>query len=144
MEYSAVESWFGQRSTCGAPIPHEDVATQFLRLKNRVPLYSLHFDGRGSLDETESAAGLDLIANFARQPASQKLRLVSREYRLADAEQNRRAAQARLDSLRSALHKRGIDAQRFEWTVLGSQNPPSKIETEIQRNLYSAIELQAQ
>jgi hypothetical protein len=42
------------------------------------------------------------------------------------------------------LQKRGIDAQRFDWIVLGSEKPPSRIETEIQRNLYSAIELQAQ
>ena len=144
MLYSSADSWFGQRSACGAQLPHEDVATQFLRLKHRLPLYALRFDVHGALVENESAAGLETIANFARQPSSQRLRLVSREYRLPDAETNRRAAKARLDSLRSVLQKRGIDAQRFEWAVLGSDNPPSKIETEIQRNLYSAIELQTQ
>ena len=144
MEYSSSESWFGERSQCTGPLPHQDVISEFVRWKHRVPLYSLHFDSRGALDEVSSAAGLEIIANFARQPVSQKLRLVSREYRFPDAEQNRRAAQARLDSLRAALQKRGIDAQRFEWSSPGSENPPSNIETEIQRNLYSAVELQAQ
>lgn len=143
IEYSAADSWFADRHPCGAAAPHEDVVTEFLRMKQRLPLYSLRFDENGALMENESAGGLDLLANFAQHPPSQRLRLVSREYRRPGAEQNRRTAQARLESLRSALQKRGIDARRFEWATLGSDNPPRPIETEIERTLYSTIELEA-
>jgi hypothetical protein len=93
--------------------------------------------------EKESEGELDLLANFARQPASQRFRLVSREYRLAAKEQNQQRAGARLESLRSAMQRRGIDVGRFDWAALGSDAPPEKIETEIQRNLYAVIELEA-
>lgn len=144
IEYSAADSWFGGKRTCDAAPHHADVVTEFLRMKHRLPLYSLRFDENGALMENESAGGLDLLANFAQHPPSQRLRLVSREYRRPGAEQNRRTAQARLESLRSALQKRGIDARRFEWSTLGSDNPPRPIETEIQRTLYSTIELETQ
>lgn len=143
-EYSSAESWFGEPAACGEMPKSQDVPVQFLRWKRRLPLFGLRFDDREILVESDSAAELDLLANFARQPSSQRLRLVSREYRQTNPEENRRVAQARLDSLRSALQKRGIDARRFDWESLGSDNPPAKIETEIQRNLYSAIELEAQ
>jgi F5/8 type C domain-containing protein len=144
MQYSAAESWFGERSKCEADLKTEDAAGRFLALKHRLPLYGLRFDDRGSLIDGESGAVLDLLANFARQPASHRLRLVSREYRLAAKDQNQQRAQARLDSLRAVLEKRGIDVRRFDWAALGSDAPPSKIETEIQRNLYGVIELEAQ
>jgi hypothetical protein len=142
-QYSAAESWFGERSKCAGEWKPEDVAERFLALKHRLPLYGLRFDDRGALIDAESGAALDLLANFARQPASHRLRLVSREYRFAAKDLNQQRAQARLDSLRAALQKRGIDAGRFDWAALGSDAPPSKIETEIQRNLYGVIELEA-
>ncbi|HSP13829.1 MAG TPA: discoidin domain-containing protein [Thermoanaerobaculia bacterium] len=142
-EYSAAESWFGERSKCAGEARSEEVPARFLALKHRLPLYGLHFDDQGALLEQDSAAALDLLANLARQPASQRFRLVSREYRLPGKEQNQQRSKARLDSLRSALEKRGIDARRFDWAALGSDAPPAKIEIEIQRNLYAVIELEA-
>lgn len=142
-EYMAAESWFGERTACGKETKPEDVPRRFLALTHRLPLYGLRFDDRGMLIESESESTLELLANFARQPASQRLRIVSREYRFAGKEQNQQLAKARLESLRSALQRRGIDVRRFDWAPLGSDAPPAKIETGIQRNLYAGIELEA-
>ncbi len=140
--YMAAESWFGERTACGRENQAENVPVRFLALKHRLPLYGLRFDDRGALIESGSEATLDLLANFARQPASQRLRIVSREYRFAEKGQNQQLANARLESLRSALQRRGIDVRRFDWAPLGSDAPPANIETGIQRNLYAGIALE--
>ena len=125
--YSAAESWFGDRSDCSPTPASEDVPSIFLQKNGRLPLYGL--------GETT----FDLLANYARQP--QRWRLVSRSFRLGSAEENRRRAKTRLDWLRDAVKKHGIDPARFDWVVLGSDNPPRKIENEIMRVLYDGIDL---
>jgi hypothetical protein len=113
-------------------------ATDFLSRAKRLPLYGLRFDANGTLDEANSAATLDLIA--ALPPRHYKL--VSRELRAGSPDGDRKRSQERLDALRAALQKRGVDAARFEWQAIGSDSPPRPIETEIERVLYGVIELQ--
>lgn len=137
--FSSAESWFGERSPC-APATRQsgNAATEFLQRAKRLPLYGLHFDENGALDETGSAATLDELARLARE---KRYRLVSREFRMATPAANRQRSQQRLDSLRSTLQKRGIDPARFDWQAVGSESPPRSIETEIQRVLYGVVEL---
>ncbi len=148
--FSAAESWFGERTACDSrfgirdsqpriPNPESRISF-FMKRAKRFPLYGLRFDANGSLDEAESAATLDLLANFAR---TKRYRLVSREFRMADAAANRKRAQQRLDSLRAAMQRRSVDPARFDWQAIGSDSPPRSIETEVQRVLYGVIELQA-
>jgi hypothetical protein len=124
---STAESWFGERSSC-APVAeaNQDVRLLFLRRSGRLPLY-------GSDEAT-----VDLLAS-----SSGRARLVSREFRQATAEENRRRAQARLDTLREAMRKRGIDPARFDWVAAGSDDPPRPIENEMMRVLYSVVDLVA-
>jgi hypothetical protein len=141
IEFAAAESWFGERTTCAGPPPAVNAGSVFLQRAKRLPLYGLNFDPSGALNETESAATLDMLTNAARQ-SSLRLALQSREYRQGGASANQRMAKTRLDSLRAVLQKRGVNLSRFDWRVLGSEKPIRAIETEIQRILYSVIELQ--
>jgi F5/8 type C domain len=137
--FSAAESWFGERSRCGGTTQRAgDSATQFLQREKRLPLYGLHFTANGGIDEAASAATLDLITKIG----AEHYKLVSREFRVGSAEGNRKRSQERLDALKAALQKRGVDPSRFQWQAIGSDSPPRPIETEIQRVLYSVIELQ--
>ncbi|HEX7419825.1 MAG TPA: discoidin domain-containing protein [Thermoanaerobaculia bacterium] len=140
IEFASAESWFGERGKCGAAIDREDVPRRFLQRAGRLPLYGLRFDANGSLNEIESAATLEDLATLARD---KRHRLVSREFRMENAAANLKAAQKRLDSLRAALQKRGVDPARFDWQAIGNDSPPRPIETEIQRVLYGVIELQS-
>jgi hypothetical protein len=124
---STAESWFGERSSCGPTPASEDVRLLFLQRSRHLPLY-------GSED-----AILDFLTSFPG-----RVRLVSREFRQPTAEANRRVAQARLDALRQAIARRGIDPARFDWVVAGSDNPPQPIINEMVRVLYSVIDLVAQ
>jgi len=140
IEFSAAESWFGERTKCGAAMNREDVSQKFLLRAGRFPLYALRFEANGALNENESASTLDELASLARQ---KRYRLVSREFRMGDAAANRKRAQQRLDSLRAALQKRGVDPSRFDWQAIGSDSPPRSMESEVQRVLYGVIELQS-
>ncbi|HEX9164128.1 MAG TPA: discoidin domain-containing protein [Thermoanaerobaculia bacterium] len=137
---AAAESWFGQRAKCGTTPHQENVAQLFAKRARRLPLYGLRFDDKGALIEGASGAALDMLA---RLPASSRFRLVSREFRQANADENRRLAKVRLDSLRAALQKRGLNLSHFDWQAAGSDAPPMPIESEIMRVLYGTIELQA-
>ena len=137
--FSAAESWFGERTKCTPATQRpSDPAANFLQRTRRLPLYGLHFDANGSLNETESAATLDKLAGL---PRDKRYRLVSREFRMDTPAANRQRSQQRLDSLRTALQKRGVDPARFDWQAIGSESPARPIETEIQRVLYGVIEL---
>jgi F5/8 type C domain-containing protein len=139
ISYASAESWFGARSQCSAKLAAQDVVSQFLKRAGRFPLYGLRFDDAGALVEADSAATLDMLAALAR---AKRYRLVSREFRQANGVENRRHAQGRLDSLRAAMQRRGIDPARFDWSAAGSDSPPRAIENEIMRTLYGVVELQ--
>ena len=140
IQFSSAESWFGERAKCGAAVNREDVARKFLQRAGRLPLYGLRFDADNKLNESESAATLDLLAAFARE---KRYRLISREFRAPDGAGNVERARQRLESLRLAMEKRGIDTARFDWQAIGSNTPQRPIETEIQRVLYGVVELQS-
>ena len=81
----------------------------------------------------------DMLAAIATRA---RYRVVSREFRMPNDAANKQMSQRRLDSLRAALQKRRVDVARFVWQPLGSATPPRPIESEIQRVLYSTVELQ--
>jgi hypothetical protein len=143
--YDFGESWFGERSGCATNVPDSTliIARRFLDRLHRFPLYGLHFDATGRLSEPDSVTALELIANLSAQRSSHPFRLVSHEYRGASAEDNRRRAQARLDSLQAVLQKRGVDLARFEFVAAGSERPPQRIENETMRVLYSVVDIDA-
>jgi F5/8 type C domain len=143
MIYSSAESWFGDRTKCEATQQPQDIGEAFMKRAGRYPLLGLRFDSDGALVAGESAAALDWLAGFARRHSSQQLRLLSREYRLPGADQNRKRSQARLDSLKAALQKRGIDTAKFDWVAMGSDTPREKMEDDLMRTMYSVVELQA-
>ena len=145
MAYDYGESWYGERSACGiaeTPDTSLSIARRFLDRLHRYPLFGLHFDETGRLSEAESVTALELLANLSAQHSSQRFRLVSNEYRGASADDNRRRAQARLDSLRAVLQQRGFDLGRFEFVAAGSDRPPQRIENEIMRVLYSVVDIE--
>ena len=139
IEFSSAESWFGERSACGASVRATDTATTFMQRAKRLPLYGLRFGATGELDETHSAATLDMLSEIATRT---RFRLVSREFRQPNDVANKQRAQQKLNSLRTTLQKRGVDVSHFDWIAMGSDAPPRKIESDIERVLYGTIELQ--
>jgi hypothetical protein len=141
--YSSAESWFGDRTRCEGTQQPPDIGEAFMKRAGRYPLFGLRFDSDGALVAGQSTAALDWLAGFARRHPSQQLRLLSREYRLPGADQNHKRSQARLDSLKAALQKRGIDTAKFDWVAMGSDTPREKMQEDLMRAMDSVVELQA-
>lgn len=124
------DTWLGERTAC-AQRAAGGATAQYLKLRGFVPLFGLRFDGDQLIGSEET---LDFIAKSGR------VRLVSRFFDEPTPERNRARAQARLDSLRAALEKRGVVA---EYAVAGDEKPREKPLTELMRKLSGVIELES-
>ena len=133
------ESWIGTRAGCRElPMTGDEVFRYFIGKLGRYPMYGLRFDDSGRLMEEESAFVLDRVAAFAR---TTPIRLVGNELFQPSPERNRAVAQAKLDTLRTALAKRGVDVSRIELVNHGGDHPHREALTEAGRSLYGAVEL---
>jgi len=133
------ESWIGTRAACREqPMTGDEVFRYFIERLGRYPMYGLRFDDSGRLMEEESAFVLDRVAAFAK---TTPIRLVGNELFQPSPERNRAVAQAKLDSLRAALAKRGVDVSRIELVNHGGDRPHREALTEAGRSLYGAVEL---
>ena len=142
--FSVGSAWFGERKACTpAPVDASHVLNRFISGEGWYPLFAIRFDDEGMLLEQESEGGLDVIDDVLRRAAApQRIKLVSRELRGSSAEENRRRAEARLQSLRAALTKRGTDLSRIDLEALGSASPRHDAASVATRSLYSVIEIQ--
>ncbi|HUP46414.1 MAG TPA: discoidin domain-containing protein [Thermoanaerobaculia bacterium] len=141
--HSNGNGWFGARTACSPDgVAADRVWERFLAAEGWYPLFSLYFDETDSLVDGQSAGGLDIIANVARRLPSQRIRLVGREHRESTAEENRKRAAARLQSLRTAMEKRGIDVARIDFHPVGSESPRRPTPSAALRLLYSVVEMQ--
>lgn len=131
-------SWMGTKApTCaGRPTVSEAVFRFYLETQGRYPMYGLLFDAQGNLVESESAAVLDRIAKL------KSVRYLGNELGQPDAARNRAVAQRKLDTLRAALEKRGVDVSGLEFVNRGSEQPHRDADTEATRSLYGAVEIE--
>ena len=142
-QHSFGTSWLGGRQPCsGAVVEPAPVVTTFLRRAGWYPLFSLHFDPADRLIESESLAGMEIIADVARRVTRHRIRVVSREYHEASADANRKRSMARIESLRAALTRRGMNLSNVDFVALGTAEPRRPTATEPMRLLYGVIEIE--
>lgn len=142
--YAFGGTWYGERRPCAVGESQLDssFADGYLQRAAHYPLYGLHFDPSGRLDEKQSGKALRALMYLAGHPSSHRLRVVSHEYREQTPDANRRLAQARLDSLRNALQRRGVSLSGIDLATAGSESPRQPIENETMRVLYGVIEVE--
>jgi hypothetical protein len=135
-------SWFGERRACQPSGMQPDrVVDTFLASAGWYPLYSLHFDETGALDEPASRGGMQIIADVARKLGKKRLTIIGREYTEASPEANRRQTDDRLASLRNALTNAGADLSRIDFVSAGSANARRPVNTAVMRQLYGVVEI---
>ncbi|HEV7923229.1 MAG TPA: discoidin domain-containing protein [Thermoanaerobaculia bacterium] len=130
-------TWVGRKSPCTErPKISDAVFRAYLEKHGRYPMYGLRFDEQGKLLESESGVMLDRLAGM------KSARIVANEFLQATAARNRAVAQTKLDTLRAALQKRGVDLDRFELVNHGSEQPHRAVQTDATRSLYGSVDLE--
>lgn len=134
-------AWFGE--PCDSALQVESATpVTFLRRAGRWSMFGLSFDGAGRLDEQASTATLAAAAATIASAQQQRFRIVSREFREASPQQNRERSATRLESVRVALEKRGVDLARVELVAAGSDTDSIEPTFAVMRLLASRIDLE--
>jgi hypothetical protein len=135
-------AWFGE--PCNSPLQLNAAGPlTFLARSGRWSMFGLAFDAAGRLDESASAATIDAaLAAIASAPREQRFRIVSREYREATPEANRERSATRLASLQKTFERRGVGADRVEFTAAGSESSSIEGNFAVMRLLASRIDLE--
>ena len=138
-------SWYGSRQPCGESgqrVDADEVVRTFLRRSGWYPLFSLHFDESGGLIEARSGGGLDVIRMVQQRAQGHRIRIVAREYRARSSDEARKRTAARLESLRNALARRGVDVSRIDFVAAGSDSPRRPVDIEVMSRFYGAVEIE--
>jgi hypothetical protein len=135
--------WLGDRVSCAkAAPPSAGVFRSYLERFGRFPLFSLRFDESGELHDGGSAATLSRVTAFLSANPALPVRFVSHELLHSTPDENQRIAQARIDSLRAALQKNGVNLANVAFVALGAKTPHREATTDLTRAMYSSIDLE--
>jgi OmpA family./F5/8 type C domain. len=132
--------WFGERASCAAPEPRNDVPLALLRRAGRVSLFALQFDPNGVLLPDTSREELQSLARLVH--ALPQLTLVAHEFRQADAQRNKEFAQREIASVRDALVRLGAGTSRITFRAAGSDEPRQTPESDAARAVYSCVDVE--
>ena len=128
------DDWLGERcNDVGLEHGLAGVMRPFLDRFGYFPLYALHFDDGGHLNESESTNTLDEIAPLINK----HIRFVAHEL-IRDPN----ITKTELDTLKAALQKRGINLAGVEFVAMGNRDPRRPAGTDLTRAMYSSVELQ--
>ena len=136
------EGWFGER--CASHLIAGGVAggsRLLLERAKRYSLYGLAFDGNDRIIEELSAPTLDVVTALLATSPSQKFRIIARELRFDTPELNRQHTTARVQAIRDALAKRGVDISRIEFVSAGNDIGEIAPRSALQRALLSRVDL---
>ncbi|HEX6098533.1 MAG TPA: discoidin domain-containing protein [Thermoanaerobaculia bacterium] len=151
------EGWFGERCDAGRgfspnvgrgfspPAPGggglkpRPTLELFARAK-KVSLYGLVFDKDDRLVEEPSAPTLDAAASLIAS-SPQRMRIVAHELRYDTPAENQRRVAARLQALRAALEKRGVDLARIDFVNAANDSGGIVLRSSLQRALLSRVDL---
>lgn len=139
------EAWIGDRCDTKAakamnlaPLTPAD----YMRRTGRWMMSGIVFDGEEHLIEEPSRETFDAAATLLRAAPAERFRIVAREFRNNDANENLRRTTVRIDVVRAALRARGIDIARIEFVSDGSRKTGVDMPSAIQRALWSRIDLE--
>ncbi len=88
-----------------------------------------------------SAPTLDAVASLIAASPRARFRVVAHEFRYPTPEENRKHTVARLQALRAALSKRGVDLARIDFVAAGDQWDGPVLGSALQRALAGRIDL---
>lgn len=137
----AGEAWMGERAAecAGATAGTPDAFLQRIR---HWSMFGLVFDERDALDLGRSKETLDTAAAVIARSPSQKFRVVAHDFRSGDAGENLRRSEARASAVGRALVARGVDTARIELGATGSTRQDAEIASEVQRLLWTRVDLE--
>jgi hypothetical protein len=144
------EAWFGDRiSDATPPDDSERFGISYLQHAGRWPLYGLTFGPDGTLDAAASDHALKTLINvLMKAPATISMRIVSHEFREANAKANRVRALRASKTLQAELVRREVDLARDQGSArllfinAGSDSPRQLPVTDTMRLLYSSVDLE--
>lgn len=139
------EAWIGSR--CETKVAEAVNATprppiDYLRRTGHWTMSGIIFDGEERIIDAPSRDALDDAAAVIKAMPSQRFRVIARELRNNDPNENRRRTTARVDAVRTALRARGIDISRIEFVGSGSELKDVEMPSALQRMLWSRIDLE--
>lgn len=134
-------AWFGDRSTCAATGPSEDVPMAVLRRAGHVSMFALQFDPAGELLVDASREELQSLAKIIHG-APLNLRIVAHELRQPDSARNKAITEREIASLRSALTNIRADLSHVDFFAVGSGSPRQTPSSEAARAIYSSVEVE--
>ena len=136
--FHLAEAWFGE--ACGAKVSFSaDQRREIPTLQRPYAVFGLAFDDREQLIDELSAAALDDLASMIR---GKRVRITSYELRHDTPQANRQHTEARLQSLRAALQKRGADLSLIDFVAAGADWKGGYIASALQRLLACRIDVQ--
>jgi len=135
------DPWYGERSTCSAPAPRDDVPLAVLRRAGHVSMFALQFDRNGELLVDPSREELQSLAAMIRG-VPVPLRVVAHEFRQPDSKRNKDFAEREIASVRNALTHLGADLARVDFLAAGSDSPRQTPASDATRAIYSSVEVE--
>lgn len=135
--------WLGDRVPCATtPAPVDTVFRWYIERQGHFPLFGLRFDESGRLYQADSAATLSRVTALLSANPNLPVRFVSHELLRSTPEENRRIAQARIDSLREALQKNGVKLAHVTFVAVGADKPRRDAAIDLTRAMYSSVDLE--
>jgi F5/8 type C domain len=132
--------WFGERASCAALVPRDDVPLALLHRAGRVSLFALEFDPAGRLLPGASREELQSLAGLVR--LAPRLTIVAHEFRQPDARRNKEFAEREVATLSEALQRLGVDISRLSFLAAGSDEPRQIPATDVARAIYSSVDVE--
>ncbi|HEU4889823.1 MAG TPA: discoidin domain-containing protein, partial [Thermoanaerobaculia bacterium] len=137
----AGEAWIGERCDQAA-VGKVLAPADYLRRTGRWMMSGVVFDGQERLLEEPSRYTLDAAAALIAAAPAQRYRVIAREFRNNDPNENRRRTTARVEAVRTALRARGVDVTRMEFVAEGSERSDVNMPSAIQRMMWSRVDLE--
>lgn len=133
----------GDRVPCSASAPHQtSVFRSYLERFRYYPLFGLRFDDSGALLINESAATLNEVTAFLKANPNLPVRFAAHDLLQATPDLNRRLSQAKLESLRAALQKDGLNLAHVTFEAFGAEKPHREASIDLTRAMYSSVDLE--
>jgi hypothetical protein len=133
--------WFGERASCAASAPPDDVPLAVLRRAGHVSMLALQFDPAGDLLADASREELQSLVSIIHS-APVPLRIVAHEFRQPDAKRNKEISEHEIASVHKALENLGSNLNRVEFLAAGSDAPRQTPASDAARAIYSSVEVE--
>jgi hypothetical protein len=137
--------WFGTRRSSSAEFERSSLtqmAPVFMRVKQFVPSYQVHFDAKGEVEGSDSVEVLRSLRDFASANPKVRFRLSAQYFGRSSAQENRAVTDLRAAAMRRALAANGGLPPNLDIGSIGGEVASDPPRTATERVLYDRVELQ--